>query len=477
MISSRAAGKQKETVQPLHLPSNPYATSYRSNWFTPDNGILDAEDLETLQHLNCSYFSSGRPPTLLALKQHAHSLTNIIRKLVPSSITSHVGIEGEEPGSKYLAFEKNEAFDWLNDLDKSYENEDPSHNDPLWALHNIVESESEVNGIEHRCPLTKVEDFGPSAKQGDIRRPYMTHHDLIMHANECLEIIDHEYASTGGLMSILPTNFEDPKDKAKNHPLNDSQLEGARNCLLGQWIFHHQHLLGRMHELEINYANALDILAGEALVPQQMLHRAGVDGVSGGREIVYPQDKYILVNCGEDVRKYIHRLLDVAEEQIEQKEKIWKASGVTGERMWYEERGGKVYAKGIVPVDLLTRFYRIKGKGHQSPLFVIPAAEQHPGVKQTRLMEERPTVVSVVTPTWPERVTEIEMKNKKRLDRAEKLETENQYLARQMAELSDKMAVKNAEIKRMNDQLVWYEQHTEIIVKEGQRTDTFFLRD
>ncbi|KAG7411373.1 hypothetical protein DER46DRAFT_667018 [Fusarium sp. MPI-SDFR-AT-0072] len=466
MVALRAAGKQKENTQPLCVPSNDYATSYRSNWFTPDNGILDAQDLELLQHINCSYFSSGRPPTLLALKQHAQSLTNIIRKLAPSTTTRPVGTGDVD--SKRWIFQKNEAFDWLNDLNTPYENDDPLHHDPLFALHNVVKSESEVHGIEHCCPLTQVEDFGPSAKEGDIRRPYMTHHDLIMHANECLEIIDHEYSSTGGLMSILPTGFEDPEDKKKNHPMRESQLEAARNCLLGQWILHHQHLVGRIHELEINYANATDVLKGEALVPQQMLSRAGADGVSGGREIVYPQDKYILVNCGEDIRSYIHRLIDVAEAQIEQKEKIWKASGVIGERIWNEERGGKVYAKGIVPIDLLTRFYRIKGKGHQSPLFVIPAAEQHPGVKSTRLMEERPTVVSIVTPTWPERVSAIEAKNKERLERADKLVSENQFLVREMAELKDRLAVQNSEIKRMTDQLAWYEEHAELVRKEPQ---------
>ncbi|KAF9763825.1 hypothetical protein IL306_002994 [Fusarium sp. DS 682] len=464
MVSLRAAGKQKAGTQPLHIPSNDYATSYRSNWFTPDNGILDPEDLELLQHINCSYFSSGRPPTLLALKQHAQSLTNIIRKLAPSTATRPVGTGDVDSGT--WIFEKNEAFDWLNDLNTPYENDDPAHHDPLFALHNLVKSESEIHGIEHHCPLTQVEDFGPSAKQGDIRRPYMTHHDLIMHANECLEIVDHEFSSTGGLMSILPTGFEDPKDKEKNHPLNESQLEGARNCLLGQWILHHQHLVGRIHELEINYANATDVLTGEALVPHQMLGRTGADGVSGGREIVYPQDKYILVNCGEDIRGYIHRLIDVAEAQIEQKEKIWKASGVVGERIWNEERGGKVYARGIVPIDLLTRFYRIKGKGHQSPLFVMPAAEQHPGVKNTRLMEERPTVVSIVTPTWPERVSAIESKNKERLEKADKLVAENQFLVRQMAEMRDMLAVQNAEIKRMTDQLTWYEEHAEVARKE-----------
>ncbi|UZP41533.1 hypothetical protein NXS19_009349 [Fusarium pseudograminearum] len=414
-MASLANDEEMEDIQPLHIPSNPYATSYKSNYTVPDNGILDAQDLVLLQHLNCSYFSSGRPPTLLALKQHAHSLVNIIRKLALTSNTQHVG---ERSGYR---FEEHEAFDWLNNLDEPYENDDPSHHDPLWALQNTVKSESETFG-------------------GDQRRPYMTHHDLVMHANECLEILDHEYGATGGLMSILPTGFEAPKDLKAAQGMSERQLEGARNCLLGQWLLNHQHLMGRMHELEISYANALDVMAGEALVPQQILGRSGPDGVSGGGRL----------------------LLDAAEAQIEQKEKIWKASGVVGERIWREERGGKVYARGIVPIDISSRFYRIKGKGSQSPLFVIPAADQHPGTAQTRIIESKPTVVSVVTPTWPERVSDIEARNKERLARAAQLETENRTLLRERVEMQDMIAVKTAEIRSMNDQLAWYEENAEV---------------
>jgi hypothetical protein len=451
---------EMEGIQPLHVPSNPYATSYKSTYTLPDSGILDAQDLVLLQHLNCSYFSSGRPPTLLALKQHAHSLVNLIRKLALTTRTRHVGpIEFRDAGAR---FDEHEAFDWLNNLDEPYENDDPSHHDPLWALQNTVKSESETYGIEHHCPLTLVEDSGPSSKEGNVRRPYITHHDLVMHANECLEILDHEYAATGGLMSILPTGFEAPEDLKEAQLLSERQLEGARNCLLGQWLLNHQHLMGRMHELEISYANALDVMAGEALVPQQMMGRSGANGVSAGREIVYPQDKFILVNSGPDVTGYIHRLLDAAEAQIEQKEKIWKASGVVGERIWHEERGGKVYSRGIVPIDIPSRFYRIKGKGSQSPLFVIPAADQHPGTARTRVIESKPTVVSVVTPMWPERVSVIESRNKEHQDRATQLETENRNLLRERAEMQDMIAVKNAEIRSMNDRLAWYEDHTEI---------------
>ncbi|RMJ10001.1 hypothetical protein CDV36_010394 [Fusarium kuroshium] len=448
--------EQERPVHPLHIPANNYAIAYKSTWTLPNSGMLEPEDIALLQHVNCSYLSSGRPPTLLALKQHAQCLVNLIRKLAPTLSGCAVDILGDdqdEDGSF-----KDQAFDWLACLDKPYENDDVSHHEPLWALANTVKEQSEMNGITHHCPLTRVPDTGSTAKQGATRRPYMTHHDLVMHANECLEILDHEYSSTGGLMSLLPIGAEGDTDDDRVHFTAD-ELAGARNTLLGQWLLHHQHLVGRMHELEISYANALDLLAGEADVPLQLMSRNGVDGISGGREVAYPQDKFVLVNIGDDITNYIHRMIDVAEAQIEQKEKIWRASGVSGERMWMEERGGKVYARGIVPVDIMTRFYRIKGKGHKSPLFVIPAAEQHPGVQHTRRIEERPTIVSVVTPTWPQRVSEWETKQKAKLDQASKMDVQNQTLIRDRLELQDMLAVKDAELRRQRLELSFHEKH------------------
>ncbi|RSM19731.1 hypothetical protein CDV31_001362 [Fusarium ambrosium] len=448
--------EQERPVHPLYIPANNYAIAYKSTWTLPNSGMLEPEDIALLQHVNCSYLSSGRPPTLLALKQHAQCLANLIRKLAPTLSGCAVDILGDdqdEDGSF-----KDQAFDWLACLDKPYENDDVSHHEPLWALANTVKEQSEMNGITHHCPLTRVPDTGSTAKQGATRRPYMTHHDLVMHANECLEILDHEYSSTGGLMSLLPIGAEGDTDDDRVHFTAD-ELAGARNTLLGQWLLHHQHLVGRMHELEISYANALDLLAGEADVPLQLMSRNGVDGISGGREVAYPQDKFVLVNIGDDITNYIHRMIDVAEAQIEQKEKIWRASGVSGERMWMEERGGKVYARGIVPVDIMTRFYRIKGKGHKSPLFVIPAAEQHPGVQHTRRIEERPTIVSVVTPTWPQRVSEWETKQKAKLDQASKMDVQNQTLIRDRIELQDMLAVKDAELRRQRLELSFHEKH------------------
>ncbi|KAF7555748.1 hypothetical protein G7Z17_g1889 [Cylindrodendrum hubeiense] len=434
--------EQREGLE-FNIPGNSYATAYSSRWTYHGSELVTPEDLRLLQHMNCSYLSSGRPVTLLALKQHAQSLTNLIRKLSLSSTAAAVRELGHEEIG--WGFQENEAFDWLDNLREPYENEDETHHVPLHSLSNHIRGQSDDNGLQHHCPLSEVRDFGPWSQKDGTRRPYQTHHNLVMHANECLEILDHEYSSTGGLMSILPTDTEH----------DTVELAGARNSLLGQWLLHHQHLVGRMHELEINYANSIDILEGEATVPLQVTRRTGPDGMSQGREIAYPQDRYVLVNAGDDVTSHLHRLLDQAEAHSNQKERIWKNAGASGERIWQEERGGKWYARGIIPVDLLTRFYRVAGKGHGSPIFVLPAIEKHPGVAATRSIEKRPTVVSIVTPTWPKRVSEWEHRFKERLDYAKEVELENKSLVRDNIEIEAAMARKNEKLRRNRDELAF----------------------
>jgi hypothetical protein len=267
-----------------------------------------------------------------------------------------------------------------------------------------------------------------------------------MHANECLEMLDHEYSATGGIMSILPPDTaHDTKD-----------IEAARNSLIGQWLYYNQHLVGRMHELEISYGQALDALAGEAVVPYQMPGRIGVTAHSG-REAAYPQDRWILCNAGDDVFDHLHRLFDVEEAQIEQRERIWRDAGVSGQRMWMKERGGDEYAKGMVPLDISTRFYRLKGLGHQSTIFVLPAFEFHPKCQHTQKVEKRPTVVSVPAPLWPERVSEWEVRHRKKLDEAAVINARNVELLNQINATKVQMDTIGEELRKTNRLVKHYE--------------------
>lgn len=85
-----------------------------------------------------------------------------------------------------------------------------------------------------------------SAEEQTVRKPYSTHHNLLMHASECLEVLGHEYSATGGIMSLLPTDTT----------ADTVNLRAARNSLVGQWLLFTQHLVARMHELETSYGQS-----------------------------------------------------------------------------------------------------------------------------------------------------------------------------------------------------------------------------
>jgi len=108
-------------------------------------------------------------------------------------------------------------------------------------------------------------------------------------------------------------------------------------------------------------------------------------------------------------------------------------NGTTGEALW-REREGKEYSRGITALDIVTRYYRIRGdeKNGQAikTVFIIPAHAEHPGVKVTREMERQPTVVSVVKPLWPERQSILEMKHRSDLKDLNRLKQDIERMKR-----------------------------------------------
>ena len=444
-----------------YIKGTDFSLPYYSSWSRRHDRRVQKQLLRTL---NCSYLSThGVAPTLLALKQHAQSLCILIHALVPtlqageiadgnpnkvlgtkkkkrsagrgndagaagSSIvidddddgdTTNAGdgmgtagrpikIQDEDGGnwkSNYggaddeltFKYEMNDAFDFLTDLTKPYANDDPSHHKPLTGLLNEVRARDETVGNVYHCPLSGSK---PREKH-EPQKPYANHHALIMHANECLERLDHEFSSTGGLLSILPTEGEH-EQSAKDQ---QQELDYARSSLLGQWLLYTQHLVARMHDLERSYANALDALAGEAVIPLQA--RAAAGPGANGRPVIFPQDRFVLANAGDDVFDHIHRVLDKSEATMRAKEEIWRNNGVVGSQIWQSERGGASFQRGIVAVNISTRYYRLAGHGHNT-IFVVPAWDSHPGVEQTKLVEDQPTIVASIQPTFPKRVTELE---------------------------------------------------------------------
>ncbi len=299
---------------------------------------------------------------------------------------------------------------------------------PLTGLLNVLEqytpdhSDGHSNGSarggrrsQAQNPETYVRDICPlhssyKTPPNQPSLPYATHQALIEHANEVLELLDHEYSAKGGLLAILP-----PKDQVEDR-------EYAETTLLGQLILYTTRLVQRLHNLERLYANSMDALASEAVVPSQTLSRLGPDGRTG-REVVYPQDRFVLVNAGEDVWNFLHAEFERKEVVDKRIMQDYLSQGVVGEKLW-ANRGGKEMERGITAVDIVTRYYRLTNDPLKT-IFVIPAYSDHPGTKVTREMERQPTVVSVVKPVWPERASMWEMKRRGDMEELKRLRQEH----------------------------------------------------
>ncbi|XXG98767.1 Cell wall integrity and stress response component 4 [Hypoxylon texense] len=400
--TSLTTGPPEEQIQEVFqdMPGYIGATAWAKPYFSNHHHENPQVNTKMLGHVNCGYLSTpGRPPTLESLKQHAQSLTFLISTLAPSSRGGLVDTQNNPDRGKTIdpqMFVENQAFDWLNNLQVPYDNIDRAHKKPLNSLVNLVKKNSDERGVEFHCPMERLPIEYIENNKGRQTFPFQNHMTLLMHANECLERLDHEYSAMGGLLAILPTD----RDNVAEHP----DLAKAKQTLIGQWLLYTQHLTGRMHELEIAYANALDILAGEALVPAQHLSASGPDGRSG-REIVFPQDRWLLANAGEDVFEFIHRHLDRREDFQNSEDEIYRDERVVGDRL---QDGSSI--RGIVEVDLMTRFYKLKGSGHGT-IFVLPAFADRPNTEHIRDMEKRPTVVTIPTPAYPDRTTAWDRRN------------------------------------------------------------------
>jgi hypothetical protein len=399
-----------------------------------------------LEHVNCSYLSTpGRAPNLLVLKQHAQSLAVLISQLAPAQYGGTLPAWDNETLNGDAPFAAHQAFDWLNDLQTHYRTDDSAHQRPLNALVNLIRSNSDTEGPKWHCPLETIKIDLPEKHPFQQYRPYETHITLLMHANEILERLDHEYSAMGGLLGIIPLDSDKVEEQRA--------LKQAKTTLIGQWILYTQHLVVRMHELEIAYGNTLDLLANEVVVPMQHISVHGPDGRSG-REIVYPQDRWILANAGEDVSSFIHQMLDRAEAHQNEQDDVFAEQRVLGDAAFSSNEELKY--RGIVKVDLNTRFYRLRGSGH-GPLFVLPAFGDRPSTRYTRDMENRPTVVTIPEPRTVESVNTWESRHKDVDAKLIRLSIEKGNLEAAVSQNKAMVDLKDREIKRLNDVIAQYD--------------------
>lgn len=435
-----------------YIQGNDHALPYLSKW-SREMAIELQQVPAVLQHLNCSYLSTpGQAPTLLALKQHLQSLAAVVAQLCVTDKAAAGEIDGADDGETRRKIQLGDAMDWLSSLTTPYANDDPDHHRRLNSLLNEVEAHHDVLGTRYHCALH--DGAGDPRREGEpSRMPYASHHNLLMHANACLERLDHELSAQGGLLAIMPTD----------DAVDDDERRAARNTLLGQLLAFTQALVGRMHDLELSHAHLTDLLRGEAVAPRQHLTALGPDARSVGRQPVYPQDRWVLANAGDDVFGHLHRLLDREEALVEQKERIWRSLGAVGERVWVEERG-KGYARGIAHITVPTRYYRIKrgsgsstttnGSDEPGTIFVIPAWEHHPAVEYTRRMEQglAPTVASVPTPHWPDRVSALQDRYHGKAADGVRAVAENEMLRVRVAALEADVKALREDRKRVEDQ-------------------------
>ncbi|KAI6779889.1 uncharacterized protein J7T54_001977 [Emericellopsis cladophorae] len=361
------------------IPATEFAISYDSA-FTAGGYAqgLAPQELKTLSHVNCSYLSGSRAPTLFELKQHAQSLAILIRRV---SLSTTFGVIDNENYRKDVCaprFDENEAFDWLNDLSAPYANDDEHHNRPLWALHNHVASESERHGAEHHCPLATCHESAKDDRKSPEPQPQVSYAHLTQHANQCLSILDHDLAGKGGIMALVPE-------------VNSVGFQDFENTLVGQLLLREEKSAERILQLEYLYAQALDALTPAAFAPLQVRSvDKSRDSEQYEREA---QRKFVLVNVTEDMERVIHGLFDEAERKHIGTEARASLNGVSGRSV-----DAAAHSPALIKLDMLSRLYRVKGAGSDSAIFLLPALKHHPGTRDTLALESTPRVVTVPEP-------------------------------------------------------------------------------
>lgn len=139
----------------------------------------------------------------------------------------------------------------------------------------------------------------------------------------------------------------------------------------------------------------------------------------------------MLVNAGEDVCSFLQSEFNARQVADDKLEDMYSQLGLTGSTL-HERIGGKESARGITAVDVVTRYYRLRNDPLRT-VFLIPAYQHHPGTKVTRDMEKVPSVVSVVKPLWPERVSSWEQKQRSALAAGRQAVKDNAALKKKSA--------------------------------------------
>ncbi|ERT02551.1 uncharacterized protein SPSK_05194 [Sporothrix schenckii 1099-18] len=487
-----------------YIPGTEFALPYLSRF-----SMAHDDEAGMLRHVNCSLLSTpGVPPTLIALKQHAQSLAYLIAMLNPHGgddeavevlvkrakaaksakrakrqKTGHIGDDdtGVTDGSLLRDLVSgttdtttDNPFDWL-DLSRPYTNDaDPAHHRPLIDLVNEVKARHDVLDTTYHCPLTTYEPrnggrYTRDRSKGkdkddarrwdedgfDQRRPYASYHGLLLHANMCLERLDHEYAATGGLLSLLPTrrvngvSGDNNKDTSTNRNKNEDEdedeeapeIKAARNTLVGQWIVFSQNLIGRTYELEAAYANAVHALRGR----------------DTGADTGAAADKWRMIHAGDDVWADVHSKLDASSTA----DAAWTAQRSTQGVVGGNQAADAASADRVVYVDINTRFYRtdVGGTHARGAIYVCPVGA--PGIVDAGVEDGSGRGSSAAADDADKRAdrhaaqgrhysaSALEQRYDRRLQDAGRIARANQHLAEQALQHAQALLVLRRDQERM----------------------------
>ena len=366
-----------------HCPS--YSSVYLSELAKSPDFIPDRVGEDSVQsihsrfaHLPCSLIanSSVPPPTVLAVKQHIQALCQLLCELEPATPTDEP-FQSRHPGLPAS------TFDFLTDLQTPYQSDDPAENKPVASLANQHPSAAEYYASTSKsyrstsdpaqtCPF----DLDPASRTTVHTRA---------HANKLLTDLDDRYASTGGILSMTPSS-------------------AVAHTLLSQWLLYTSRLVVRLAELEREVVNLREVLGNEALVAMVRAHASqNQNGESSAREMLFPQDRYVLAGLSDALWLRITEALSISDEEAIDREISTGVGMVRGSGPFHTTSAGTDsdpasdqeqvrYGKVVSWVETTARLYRVRG---QETVFVIPAWDMHPGAEAVRAVERGPLVMSL----------------------------------------------------------------------------------
>lgn len=344
-------------------------------------GSNDSSDLWK-DPCGCELLLKGRNPdgilaALLQLKKHLQAIVAVVRKIV---------LTVERPENM-----KHVLWDWLIHIETKYNNNSMTHIEPIEPLRNTLYRPTAPDNLGHLQNNRSMgsEDNSQAMDQGITCQYLMPSEDtgqcdeglpsikiLTKHADDLLTYLDHRLSKSGGLFSLMP-----PKEL----PIH----EFAANTIFGQWLEHTTMLTRRVAEMEEELARIRDVLAGEALVPKQLLSSSLKLGpeVLVPQPLLLPQDTWVIANVTPGLIKVLNEKLDHHGTKNDKRGTSSKIGFVAPSSTWNHKP-----ASTIAWADVQSRIFRLK---NHDTFFIIPGFELHPNTQATIIAEGKPFIVTV----------------------------------------------------------------------------------